>query len=328
VDIRTFRPEDAGGMVRLWNDALREDKADRPWYAEEVALSDDRFARMAANPNFDPEGVFLAFDEGGLLGFGRGVIKRVPAYEGEKLEELPGYLEGLVVKPSCRGKGVGTRLLRNVEDYIEAAGKDAVAITRYRAAVAGTYVLPDTPEYDFLTARGYRPTSREMRLRLMFEEFVLKDEILKTEERLRQEGIAIRDYEDRDRESFARLMEAHFQGWWHYSYRPNLERERPLPVRVAVDRGRVVGFIGFVSVSAAGRAGFSPGVDPEYRKRGIGKALVHLWARDVKALGAKDSVISVGVGNDPARTIYLGMGYRSLGEFCPVWRKDLRPSSP
>ncbi len=113
-------------------------------------------------------------------------------------------------------------------------------------------------------------------------------------------------------------MEQHFQSWWYGSYRPNLERDKPWPVILAVDvaQDRVVGFIGYITVAQNGRAGFSPGVDPAYRKRGIGKVLVHLWAKDVREMGAVESLISTGLGNIPARSIYFDMGYQNIGEFC------------
>ena len=157
-----------------------------------------------------------------------------------------------------------------------------------------------------------------MELKLIFEDFVLRDKIMEIRERLKREGIEIKYYEDRYKDSFSKLMEDDFQWWWYGEYGPNLERDKPLPVLIAVDehKDRVVGFIGFVAVGANKRAGFSPGVDPEYRKRGIGKVLVNLWAREVKEMGAEESLISTGIENYPAQRIYFDMGYEKLGEFC------------
>lgn len=323
MEIRTFEREDAGEVVSLWNASLKADKADSPWYLEGMLLSEDRLGGIVSSPNFDPAGAYVARDGSQIVGFGRGVVKKAASYEGEDLKGLPGYLEGLVVNPAFRGRGIGAHLLQRIESYVRASGKDTITMTRYRSAVAGVFVLPDTPEYRFLLNRGYQVSSREMRLRLTFERFSLSGEIAETRARLSREGIEIRYYEDRHRDSFSRLMEGHFQGWWHYSYKPNLESASPRPVLIAVNQDRVVGFIGFVAVDRNRRAGFSPGVDPEYRKRSIGKALVHLWAEAVKQLGAEESFISVGVNNLPAKSIYLNMGYKSVGEFCPVLTKKL-----
>ena len=97
----------------------------------------------------------------------------------------------------------------------------------------------------------------------------------------------------------------------------------PLPVLIAADGDRVVGFIGFVRVHESGRAAFTPGVDPEYRRRGIGKVLVNPWGAEVKKKGAELSMISTGSTNYPAQRIYFGMGYRKLGEFSTSLTKRL-----
>ncbi|MDP6775570.1 MAG: GNAT family N-acetyltransferase, partial [Candidatus Latescibacteria bacterium] len=172
-------------------------------------------------------------------------------------------------------------------------------------------------EHAFLLAIGFQEGWRSIRLELGFRDFELRDEILELRESLRQAGIDVLYYEDRFRDSFGALMEAHFRNWWFGSYRPNLEREAPLPVLIAVDtsQNRVVGFTGFVRVGSGGRAGFSPGVDPAYRGRGIGKVLANLWATDVKQQGAVESVIGTGVNNTPAKSVYFGMGYRQTAEF-------------
>lgn len=123
-------------------------------------------------------------------------------------------------------------------------------------------------------------------------------------------------------------MEPYFRSWWYGSYRPNLERDKPWPVILSVDvaQERVVGFIGYISVAPNGKAGFSPGVDPAYQKRGIGKVLVHLWAKDVKEMGAVESLISTGLGNIPDRAINPDLGYQNLGDFCSRLVKQFEDS--
>lgn len=40
-----------------------------------------------------------------------------------------------------------------------------------------------------------------------------------TRERLKPEGIEIKYYEDQYEDSFSRLMQESFHGWWHKSYK-------------------------------------------------------------------------------------------------------------
>jgi len=318
VEIRNARNQDTNEVISLWNTSLKQDKTNSPWYLEDNLLTEGKLEQIVSNPNFDWRGVFVAYDEKEMIGFGRGVVKKVKSYEDEKLEDLPAYLEGLVVKPSFRRRGIGTQILQNIYSYVKAEGKDTIEVSCYHSPIVGISILPETTECEFLRKRGFRPEACEMKLKLMFDDFTLKHEIMERRDRLRQEGIEVKYYEEQYRKSFTALMEKHFQGWWHSTYRPNLERDKPLPLLIAVDKEKVVGFIGFVGVEENKRAGFSPGVAPEYRRKGIGKVLVNLWAKEVKEMGAEESVISTGTDNYPAQRIYFDMGYKKLGEF---WSK-------
>jgi len=319
VEIRNLRAEDATRVISLWNESLRQGEAHSAWYVENYLLNQEKLGQITGNSNFDPNGAFIACDGEQVIGFGIGVVKTVASYEGENLEDLPGYLERLVVAGPFRRRGTGTQILRNVESYVAAAGKRALRISCYQSAIVGMSVLPEAPEYKFLIKSGFQAEGFEIRLMLKLQDFSPKGDIIETRKQLEKNGIQIRYYHDKDQAWFCKLMQVpDFQGWWHNSYQPNLKKETPLPVLIAVDtrKDRVVGFVGFVTVGPDRRAAFSPGVDPEYRKRGIGKVLVNMWAEEVKKLGAQESQISTGTDNLPAQRIYFDMGYEKIGQFC------------
>jgi len=325
MEIRNLKKEDAGEVIDLWNRCLRHDKTHYPSYIDTYLLNQQKLDQITGNPNFDWKGAFVACDGPCIVGFGRSAIQKVASYEGQKLEDSPGYLEGLAVEPSIRRKGTGTRILQSIESYIIAEGKRAIRISCFRSPVAGIAVLPKTPEYCFLLKRGFRPEGFEISLKMDFEHFSLNDELTGARERLKKEQIEIRHYQAKDKESFSRLMKTQvdFQGWWHHTYEPNLRKEKPLPVLVAVDtrQDAVVGFVGFVNVDKNGMAAFTPGVHPDYRKRGIGKVLVNVWADEVKRMGAKESRISTGTENLAAQRIYRNAGYKNIGRFCRTMAK-------
>jgi ribosomal protein S18 acetylase RimI-like enzyme len=118
-------------------------------------------------------------------------------------------------------------------------------------------------------------------------------------------------------------MSEHFANWWYFNWRPNLRKEDPARVLVAAEGMRVVGFVGFVHVYADRGAGFSPGVNPDYRRRGIGAVLTNAWAEEVKKLGALESIISTGAENLPAQRIYFGMGFEEIGRYRATMTKSL-----
>ncbi|MCK4376360.1 MAG: GNAT family N-acetyltransferase [Candidatus Brocadiae bacterium] len=323
MTIRNFRKSDVPALVELWNSALRQEAGDKQWYLDSYLLSEAKLLWITGNSNFDPSAAFVWEQEGRIVGFAWGVVKKVPSYEGERLEDSPGYLEGFVVDRAFRSRGIGTQLVQKVESYARAASKRTVILTCYHSAIEGLGLLPGSSGHEFLLKRGYEAEPPEMRLRLSFEDYSFPDEVAGIRERLRRDGIEIEYYEGRHEDSFCRLLQRHFRSWWHAIYQPNLTRAEPLPVLIAVDADRVVGFVGFVTVWEGKRAGFTPGVDPQYRRRGIGKVLLNVWARDVKRLGAQESIISTGTDNYPAQRIYFAMGYKKLGEFYSSFTKSL-----
>lgn len=321
--LRPYDAEDAGAVAELWNGALTAEAGASEWYVADNRLSEGKLERIASDPNYDPEGAVVYQHGGRVVGYARVVVKTVPSYEGEPLGEVPAYLEGLVVGQSFRRQGIGTELLEHIESYAQARGKQIVRVACWHSAIAGVSMLAGSSGYRFLVKRGYEAVPLEIKLRLRFEDFSLRDQIVETRERLCREGIQFRHYGDRDRDSFVSLVKGQFPHWWHSTYGPNLDRDHPLPVLIALEDDRVVGFIGFVRVHEDRTAAFTPGVDPEYRGRGIGTVLVNLWGAEVKEEGAVESAISTGTTNYPAQRIYFGMGYENLGEFSSNLTKRL-----
>lgn len=130
VTLRAFRPEDTDAVVAVNGRAF----ADHP---EQGAMDRADFERRAAEPWFDPAGLFVAEDDHG----------RVVGFHWTKVETTPGqesvgevYVVG--VDPAAHGGGLGTALtarglrhlheqgLRTVDLYVE--GDNAAALTVYR----------------------------------------------------------------------------------------------------------------------------------------------------------------------------------------------------
>ena len=320
--IRPYEHRDGPSVVQMWNEALAEEAAGREWYLEPHRLTEQKLEWIAQHPGYEAEGALVCEREGAVVAYGRAVIRRAPAYKGQDLQALPAYLEGFVVHSPWRRRGLGTRLLDELESHAAARGKRGMEMNCFWSPIVNAYLLPGSSGHSFLLRRGYEARPPELQLRLTFEGPDFAEKAERSRERLRAQGLDVRYYEDADRESFAELMQEHFVEWWCDLYAPNLERPEPRPVLIAVDGRRVVGFVGFVHVRENGSAGFTPGVHPEYRRRGIGTVLLDLWASEVKRKGAVQSIIATNVEN-PARHIYFGMGYEKLGEFSSRLAKKL-----
>ena len=323
VLLRPYQDGDAPSVVQMWNDALTAEAAGQDWYLRRRLLSEQKLDRIVQHPNYEAEGALVCERGRDVAAYGRAAIRRLPAHEGQDIEALPAYLEGFVVRSSDRRQALGTRLLDALEAFAADRGKDAIQMNCFWSPIVPAALLPGTSGHRFLLSRGYEDTAPEMELRLTFDGGGFAEKAQRSLERVRAQGLDVRYYEDADRESFSELLQEHFAAWWYDLYRPNLARPEPRAALVAVDGSRVVGFVGFVHVSETGSAGFTPGVHPEYRRRGIATALLDLWASEVKDKGAVQSTISTNTKN-PAQHIYFGMGYKKLGEFTTRMTKKFR----
>jgi ribosomal-protein-alanine N-acetyltransferase len=66
-------------------------------------------------------------------------------------------------------------------------------------------------------------------------------------------------------------------------------------------------------------------VDPEARRRGIGRALVASFEAEAVAQGASESFLEVAATNAGARALYAGLGYSEAGRRRGYYR---RPNAP
>lgn len=81
---------------------------------------------------------------------------------------------------------------------------------------------------------------------------------------------------------------------------------------VAEDQGRVVGYVGSQSVLDAADM-MNLAVAPEYRRKGIGKALVNALANHLQQNNVIALLLEVRVSNTPAIALYEQMGFQQVG---------------
>lgn len=125
ITLRTFRPEDTDAVVAVNGRAFAH-------HPEQGAMDRADFERRAAEPWFDPAGLFVAEDEQG----------EVVGFHWTKVEGDIGEVYVVGVDPTAHGHGLGTALtarglrhlhergLRTVDLYVE--GDNDAALTVYR----------------------------------------------------------------------------------------------------------------------------------------------------------------------------------------------------
>lgn len=81
---------------------------------------------------------------------------------------------------------------------------------------------------------------------------------------------------------------------------------------VALDGDQLTGYIGSQSVMGESDM-MNVAVSPDYRRRGIGQALVNALAADLKAKGNTCLTLEVRASNDPAIALYEKLGFHQAG---------------
>lgn len=114
--VREIRPEDAAEWLamrcELWPDGDDHDVEIAAFFAGSLA---------------EPEAVLVAEDDGLLIAVAELSARRDVAGLEEK---LTGYVEGLLVRPAFRGRGVAMRLLRASQEWARSRGCVAFASDR------------------------------------------------------------------------------------------------------------------------------------------------------------------------------------------------------
>jgi GNAT superfamily N-acetyltransferase len=324
IRISASRAGETAGLAALWDRAVLAQ-------GEAHEITSGLLERLDAVVHEDGLSfeIVVARDRSEVVGFALGCAQKAGAGDGTESGSQPGWLSGVAVEPSRWRQGIGRRLLRGLEQAFVRQGKTVVATQTFRMPVSllrRPYL--DSAPYRFLISCGYRPLTHELYLRNNLERFHLSDEVKRRREVLSAEGIHYRMYEPGDRAELLELVGRYFPAGWHATIeRATADDCRPV-IFVVRAGGQIVGFMGPLDIRqprTPGRFG-SPGVDPAFRGRGIGKVLINLSLDYLKKAEVSEVRYSTGLTN-PARFTYFDSGAELLGVYCSSFRKSL-PAKP
>jgi ribosomal protein S18 acetylase RimI-like enzyme len=118
VEYRSFRNTDPPALADTWNATFMGRGAIHLRHS--TPLENFVFSK----PYFDPIGLILAVDGGSVIGFGHAGFGANPS--GSALQHSDGVICAIGVRPEHRRKGIGSELLRRLEDYLVKAGAHTV----------------------------------------------------------------------------------------------------------------------------------------------------------------------------------------------------------
>jgi GNAT superfamily N-acetyltransferase len=319
IRISRSRKTQTADLAALWNRAVLVQGEE--YHQNQVSAAD--LDAVVHKPGLSFE-FAVAKDRSDLLGFALGCAQNAGGEESDPGAQ-PGWLSAVAVEPAHWRQGIGRRLLRALEQTFARQGRTALATQTFRMPFS-LLRRPrlDSAPYRFLIACDYRPQSHELYLRNDLGRFHLSDDVARRRHELSAEGIDYRRYEPADREELLALLGRCFSPGWHATIeRATADARQPL-ILTARAGERIVGFMGPLLVTRPGAPGSlgSPGIDPGFRGRGIGKVLVNLGLDYLKGAGASEVCYSTSVTN-PARFIYFDSGAELITVYCSSFRKSL-----
>lgn len=280
TDIRSFRPDDLGPVVGLWNCCLARDPMDEERFWHHFIL----------DPNFDPDGALVAEDAGTIVGFLQAMRRRVPM-EPVGVEPERGFLTAFFVAAGARRRGIGAALLRAGLEYLRREGRREVLVNGY----SPIYIFPGVDEeyaaaHCFLQSHGFQPLSQVVAMGMQLEGVRMPDAVRKRAGELRHEGYDIRPFRREDTLPLMAFSAEHFPEYGE-TIRDGLQHEN-CEIIVANRDGEIVGYTQWENTytdpprGAEGR--FGPfGVRADLRSKGIGSVIFYQLIERITGRGVR-----------------------------------------
>ena len=303
IEIRNFRWDDLDILTRLHNEVAGVTGSDK-------AFDRTYMQQLLAQPSCSPEeDCFVAVSQDSLAGFAI-VTRELPI---RRTVASGGVLEGL------RNKGIGRRLLNRVLESVYSLD----------ATVLHTEAPSDGAQArHILESAGFREVKCYWKMR--WEGPEAPPVVL-------PEGFELRSFKlGEDEAALTGLQNAAFGDNWGFcpntveeiSARVRFSRCDPEGIIFATDGDRLAAYNWTLSTSSGDKGtGWvaMTGVHPEYRSKGLGRAVVVAGMEYLKTKGVDGIDLEVDSENVPATKLYLDLGFKPVAR--ALWYEKKLPAS-
>ncbi len=311
MDIRPYQGRDEADLLAVWRAAMTHDR-----------LSDDLFrTKVLLDPNFQPENLPVAIEDGRVIGFVLGLTRQTPLFL-QGLEPDKAWVTAFGVHPDYQRRGIGRALFGYLFERFQAQGRQTIDLSPYvpNYFVPGVDVAAYPGTITFLeNALGFKTLYQAISMGADLTGFQVPPEIAGLQARLeREQGVTVLPVTSADLPELMPFIVRHF-GWDWYRHAQDylLEIFGDTPHQtcflVARQHGEIIGYC------QQRRERFGPfGVNPDRRNLGVGRVLLF---RCLEAMSARHVFYAyfLWTGEDAAR-LYSLAGFRRRRVFA-VLRK-------
>ncbi len=327
MNIISLTNNDLKAMHSLWNEFTNEQHFYKPMSLEQFE------DKLLKNPDFSFDTVFGVKENDELIAYVIGYIRQM--YKDN--ENVPGYVNMIIVKKEYRNQGIASSLLRHMEKFFKKLGKKYIQASYYLPSCY-SWFIPNTNnhdhpcapgirinslEYFFLLHRGYKIVGQEDAFHLNLSDYEISPSIQTILDNLKKENITIELYDKNKHYG----LDEFYKNLNIYDFekviKSNLELANPYPFLVVADNNKIVGWTGAMWNEESGRGHFDGiAILDSYRGKGIGKALFSSLAYYNKMGGSEFMTFYTGL-NNYARYIYMGAGFKIVQSFA-LMKKELK----
>ncbi len=289
--IRNYLPADFDAYVQLHVESEQFDRSGR--YFSSQALGE-----WLGQTGHSPENNLFIVETGGKI---IGYISLIPE---------PGIgrvLLDCLVHPQHRRRGMATKLFSRAMQRAKEMGARVAQISIPEANVAAKRLV---------SSMGFKFIRRFLELKLDFYNIHLPD--------VKHGSFVIRELRSGEENKLTQLQNRSFVGTWGFNpntteeivYRVNLSGSSPEDVIMAYEGDKPIGYC-WTKVNAEKNAARAEnrgqihmaGVDPEYRRKGIGKEILLVGLSHLKGKGIDVVELTVDGRNQAARSLYESVGF-------------------
>ena len=284
-NIRNYRPADFKGSIQLHVETEQLDRSGR-------YISSQALAETLVQPNYSPEkNVFIVEKDRKIIGY-TGLTPELG---------IGRVLLVCLVHPRFRRKGAATALFTRAMQRAKELGAKVTQISIPEANVAAKSLV---------SSLGFKLIRHYLELKLDFYNTHLQD--------VKHGAIVIRPLGAGEEDKLTEIQNRSFAGSWGFNpnttgeivYRVHLRNSSPADVIMACEGDKPVGYC-WTRVNPEENRGqiHMMGVDPDYRKKGIGQELLLSGLVHLKDKGAEVVELTVDSENQAARALYVSVGF-------------------
>lgn len=264
-------------ILNLWNKMLITDPLSEKRYLERILLDE----------NFDPEYCPIAIEEDKVVGFIWTVVRKV-SYGDRGTEPERGWIAAIFVKGSYHRKGIGSALVKSVEEKMIEHGVKNITLGAY----SPNYLFPGVDKSNYPHARaffeslGYEKTGEAVSMERSLFDFKKTDEYLKRAEEVKEKGFSLNNFKLSDAEELLNFLHTHFEGGWARNVQNAILGNRAENT-ILVLRDKQNNVVGYAQRAIDGNPDrFGPfGVKKDLRGDGLGAVLFNEMLFDMLSKG-------------------------------------------